>query len=541
MKNIINILVVFFFLLLGSACNDYLQVKPENQLVQADFWKKESDVEAVVRACYRSMEEKDFMWRVIVWGELRSDNVITNTSSGNDEQQIDNVNILSTNGNCNWQSFYTVINDCNVVLKYAPDVMNSDPNFKTADLQAKEAEVLAIRALCYFYLVRTFRDVPLSTEATVSDNQNLLIAQSSPDVVLKKITDDLLQAESWALDVYPTPSETKGRMTKDAIRAILADVYLWRNDYANCITYCDKLINATTEELSPDGTMVNVEKYPLIKVQASGQIFSSLGISNSVSGVGNSSESIFELQFSTEVPNAAIVGSNGDNGLYGNRSSIGSLKAATQYVFSDNSKGTSVTLFPKTDTRRADFVLYPKTGDGFYQIFKYLGIHSTFGTNDMYSFASVSNWIFYRITDIMLMKAEALTQQGAETDLRQALQLVNTTYMRSNATLTPADTLVFNTYNNVPAMESLVSLERQRELMFEGKRWFDLVRNAERKQSTNDLVASVTKKYTSNVSTIQTKLSVLNALYLPIYENELNVNTLLKQNPYYQVSPTIVK
>ena len=536
MKNILNILVVFFFLLLGSACSDYLEVKPENQLVQADFWKKESDVEAVVRACYRSMEEQDFMWRVIVWGELRSDNVITNSSSGNDEQLINDVNILSTNGNCNWQSFYAVINYCNTVLKYAPDVMKSDPNFRTADLQAKEAEVLAIRSLCYFYLVRTFRDIPLVTDATVSDKQNLLVAQSLPDDVLKKITEDLLQAESWALDVYPTSSETKGRMTKDAIRAILADVYLWRNDFENCITYCDKLINATTVELSPNGTMVEVEKYKFIKVDASSQIFSSgIGIGNtSNSGVGNSSESIFELQFSTSVQNGAV------SSLYGNSNSIGSLKANKAYA-----DPVSVLVFPKTDMRKADFIVSQKTGDGLYKIFKYLGIHTTFGTNDSYSYNTVSNWIFYRLTDIMLMKAEALTQKGAETDLRQALKLVNTTYMRSNTSSnvgsTTADTLAFNNYNTVPAMENLVLLERQRELMFEGKRWFDLVRNSERKKNTDDLVGHVLNKYTSNVSTITTKLSIMNALYLPIYENELNVNPLLKQNPYYQLSTTIVK
>src|SRR5664280_2811266 len=106
MKKFQYILVVSFFLLLASGCSDYLDVKPENQLVIEDFWKKGSDVEAVVRSCYRSMEEPDFMWRVGVWGELRSDNVFTNTSSGGDEKQIDNVNILSTNGNCNWKSFY---------------------------------------------------------------------------------------------------------------------------------------------------------------------------------------------------------------------------------------------------------------------------------------------------------------------------------------------------------------------------------------------------------------------------------------------------
>jgi len=554
MKNILNILVFFSFLLLGSACSDYLNVKPENQMVKEDFWKKESDVEAVVRTCYRSMEEKDFMWRVIVWGELRSDNVITNSSSGNDEQLINNVNILSTNGNCNWQSFYTVINDCNMVLKYAPGVMDSDPNFRTADLQAKEAEVLAIRALSYFYLVRTFRDIPLSLEATVSDNQNLLIPQVSADSVLKVITKDLLQAETWALDVYSTPSETKGRMTKDAIRAIMADVYLWRaavdtsatkkaEYYENCITYCDKLINATTEDFISDGSLVQVQKYKLIKLQASSQIFSNGGGIGSISnsGVGNSSESIFELQFSTDPKNDAVISLYGDN----NRNSAGSFKATLAYADSK-----SELVFPKTDTRKADFIVYPFISEGIYKIFKYLGTHTALGS-DPYSYNTVSNWIFYRITDIMLMKAEALTQLGGETNLRQALQLVNTTYVRANSSssssssssvnTTPTDTLVFNKYNNVPAMENLVLLERQRELMFEGKRWFDLVRNSERKKSTNELVGYVVNKYTSDISTIITKLSVMNALYLPIYENELKINPLLKQNPYYQVSSSIVK
>jgi len=141
----------------------------------------------------------------------------------------------------------------------------------------------------------------------------------------------------------------------------------------------------------------------------------------------------------------------------------------------------------------------------------------------------------------MLMKAEALVQDSTETNLRQALQLVNTTYMRSNVSLNPTDTLVFNKYSNVSAMEKLVLLERQRELMFEGKRWFDLVRNAERKKNTNDLVEYVLNKYSSNQSTITTKLSVMNGLYLPIFEDEMIANPKLKQNPYYEVSSTIVK
>lgn len=531
MKNRQYILVVSLFLLLATACSDYLDVKPENQLVKEDFWKKGSDVEAVVKACYRSMQESDFMQRVSVWGELRSDNVLTNTSSGAALKEIDNVNILSTNEYSDWRSFYEVINLCNTVIKYAPEVMEKDLNFRVPDLHAKQAEVKAIRALCYFYLVRTFRDVPLSLDATISDGQDLMIKQVTPDSVLNVITRDLLEAEQWALDVYPTTYETKGRMTKDAIRALLADIYLWRQDYANCVIYCDKLINASIDQFDFSGNVVKVPKYKLILADAANSIFSNGAYSRGRYGAGCSSESIFELQFSHDVLNSGIYSPNDKKGLYGDQ-----ISATSGYA----DPATS-TVFPKTDTRRTSYIEYPKTDKGIYGIWKYKGVHYSLGLSDQYASHSLSNWIFYRITDVMLMKAEALTQLKGEANLRKALELVNTTYMRSNASLAISDTLAYSQYNNEDAMDKLVLLERQRELMFEGKRWFDLVRHSERRGSTTDLVSYVLNKYSANLSTIAIKLAVMNSLYLPIFQDELVANPNLVQNPYYQESSTIVK
>jgi hypothetical protein len=82
-------------------------------------------------------------------------------------------------------------------------------------------------------------------------------------------------------------------------------------------------------------------------------------------------------------------------------------------------------------------------------------------------------------------------------------------------------------------MEELVLLERQRELMFEGKRWFDLVRDAMRTNSTRTLLKNVLQKYTSNTSVIQNKLLKMDAIFWPIHEDELKVNKSLKQNPIY--------
>ncbi|WP_163264669.1 RagB/SusD family nutrient uptake outer membrane protein [Dysgonomonas sp. 216] len=526
MKNIKYYLLILVCVITGVSCNDYLDVRPENEMLLDDFWQKESDVEAVVMACYRGMQEDAFMQRVILWGELRSDNMIPNSSS-NDEWQIHNMNILPSNSLSSWESFYQVINYCNTVLNYAPAVVGRDANFTENDLRAKEAEVKAIRSLCYFYLMRTFRDVPFVGNATVDDGQNFVVPQISPDSLLNIITNDLLFAEEWTLSVFPTTRSTKGRMTKDAVRALLADIYLWKGEYNKCIEYCDKLINAVVSE-SLGGALVEVPKYDLNTTES---------FASAIFYRGNSTESIFELQFYSDKFNENI------KKLYGYLDKAGAIFANP--VYADPSTENT---FMKTDGRKMNSIVLDEAKSGEFAIFKYRGTVDKFtsGSKDTYSYSfsttEEANWIFYRITDVMLMKAEALGQLNrSEEDLREMLRIVNTTYMRANDLASKDDTLSFDDYGNVDALNKLVLLERQRELMFEGKRWFDLVRLSEREGNTETLSDHVISKYTSNQNTIITKLSVLNSLYLPIHRDELLVNKLLKQNPYYLSSSSIEK
>jgi len=506
--------ITFLLILLSSfsACTDWLTIKPDGKVVLADYWRNESDVEAVVATCYRGMLDDDFMKRVIVWGELRSDNIIGGSGTISDaENKMLQGSIIPTNDMCKWNSLYSIINYCNTVLYYAPQVI--DPNFTESKLHAKEAEVLALRALCYFYLVRTYKDVPLITEPSLSDIQDYKVPQSTEDKVLDKIEADLLQAEDWAMLAYSTVQYTKGRITKNAVRAILADVYLWKNNYPKCIEYCDKIIN---DKLL---TMKLENKTNFLLIQNDDNPFSL------IFGIKNSEESIFELQFSeSNKANQKVYD------YYGTaHNNIGQLSATTSIA-------STYTVYPKTDVRRKDNIKDLQS-QGLYNIFKYAGQYRSENSqgNSTYTYRSTTaNWIFYRLTDVMLMKAEALVQLNrTTTDLTDALHIVNTIFIRSNPTMLVADTFKIDTYSSKQAMEELVMLERQRELMFEGKRWFDLLRMARRDGNSSRLLARVLGKYTDNQTTIKSKMTDMNSLYLPIHQDELDANTNLVQNPFY--------
>lgn len=84
--------------------------------------------------------------------------------------------------------------------------------------------------------------------------------------------------------------------------------------------------------------------------------------------------------------------------------------------------------------------------------------------------------------------------------------------------------------------------ERQREFFAEGKRWFDLVRYAQRKGSTTEMVKNfLGRKYSENKNAIVSKLSTLESLFSPIYESEIKNNPLLKQNSVWKTNENTSK
>ena len=142
-----------------------------------------------------------------------------------------------------------------------------------------------------------------------------------------------------------------------------------------------------------------------------------------------------------------------------------------------------------------------------------------------------AHWIIYRLSDMLLIKAEALIERAQDGDFDAAFDLINIVNKRANnltQTLKKEDYI-----SSKKQMEDLVMEERQREFIFEGKRWYDLVRRSRRDGNTISLVAAVQNKFEENSNAIRIRLSDPNIIYFPYAKSELKVNPLLSQNPAF--------
>lgn len=537
-----------------SSCSDFLDITPLNKVVLENFWTQKSEVNAVLMGCYESLESEESIIRMGVWGEMRSENILQGASIGNEYNEILNENILPTNSLTKWNVMYQTINRCNTVCHYAPMVQKKDPNYTVNELNANIAEASFIRDLCYFYLIRTFRDVPLSFEPTIDDTKEFKIPATPMNAALDSLIKDLEGVKDYAVRRYVDDSkmsnseaarqayENSSRVTRVAIYALLADLNLWRGNYDETIKYCDLVIdfkkNQYKEKKNQIGDLNDMQEFAGIPLILEGTVGSVTcgNAYNEIFGTGNSFESIFELYFrnNQQVKNKYV------NDFYG-KDRLGSISALSRYC-KDAATGNS-DLFTKNDCR---VYATSELSNSRYAITKYANSNVSMNITNVTDEKSLklstsrgnaeyANWIIYRLTDVMLMKAEACILKG-EAEYETAFTLINAVNKRAHNYTTSAakDTLVFDDYRtSQEKMEQLLLDERNRELMFEGKRWYDLVRIAVRDGNNQRLVSEATKKYQDKVNALKIKLADPNIIFFPYNKDELKVNPFLKQNSAY--------
>jgi hypothetical protein len=493
-----NILLFSVFIIAVFSCNKYLTLQPQDGITRQEYWKTKEQVQSAVVGCYASLlgdpsgSGRPLSEYLFMWGDLRADMIAPSLGITSPELDIINVNTLSTNNIVQWSAVYKCINYCNTVIDFAPGVLANDNTFTQAQLNAYLAEVRGLRGLLYFYLVRSFRDVPLKLKSTSSDTDLSQLPKTSKDSVLAQVVKDLAFADSNAVVSYGSSSVDKGRLTKYTVKAIEADVFLWMDDYADCTAACDFIINSGQFGLiAGDDSWFNTLYYK-----------------------GNSNESIFEFQYDAQKLNSFY------NIFTTSRS---------RYLASPNVMENVYTIDYIND-RNKDIRgegAAVRTSDN--AIWKYLGVnYSQIRTLD----ASYAHWFVYRYADILLMKAEAINQMGGRG--QEALDLVYKIRKRANAL---AQTDLAPDPSDKNATGDFILAERAREFAFEGKRWYDVLRNAKRnKYARIDLLLNMVA-HSAPAELQQSaigKYKDSNSHYFPIYYYEIQTDPNLIQNPFYK-------
>lgn len=476
-KNSWKLKIVCSFFLIGllSGCKKFLDQKPLNSLTKDEFFQTEADANSAIIGVYNSLQAANDEF--LKWGEMRGDLITPNNAlDAVFLQQFDNNSSLS-----NWSDAYKLIANANIVIEKVPAIPALDRNFTEQESKKIVAEALFLRSLTYFYLVRTFKEVPLVLQAPTSDAVNFLLPKSSADSILNQIEKDLIIAEPDIPVNYGRPLDMRGRVTKGAVNALQADVYLWRAKYAESAAAAKKVIDNTADyQLVPSDDWFNIFARK------------------------NTSESILEIQYDYQLQETGPL-----MGI-----SNGYILNTTLYdVFTQ-----------ENDLVRGLNATYWENGGR--KFWKYSGL-----TRDQQARAlDDANFIIYRLADVMLMRAEALAHLGAPEKI-EAASLINT--VRKRAMLDELDFINETTPTDV--FIQIILKERAMELAMEGKRWFDLVRTATNENDPEILLSRiVSSRSVANRAQVRSRLVDPRSWYLPILRSELAINSNLVQNPYYQ-------
>ena len=513
MNKIIYIIIISGCILFSS-CNDWLDILPKNEQVTDNFWKSKEDVEAVVVSGYYYMRQASE--EIIDWGELRGASIYYFGGTGSQQTKLQNFQLIPADPISNWATVYKVINMANSVINYAPRVMDIDPTYSDGAMNSHLTEAYFMRALMNFYLVRNFKEAPLILEPYVTDRAPFSIAKSSEEEIMAQIKTDIITAitSNAAKEFFVNEDwegASKGRSTIWSLYALMAEASLWSQDYDECIEYADNLINATAS------------RRPAF-ITTPTQWFS-------IFNPGNSNESIFELNWDGTTYNQT----SGSPSNYFNISANASRQFTETMMMRLMLEDEEIAATGK-ELVRSRFGAYVPVGetDEFMAgcIWKYNGTEVK--DQGVMRINNDANWIIYRMADIILMKAEALIWKD-ENGWQEAVDLINMIRLRAN--LEPLDITLSEM--DEESMLNLVLHERDIELAAEGKRWYDLVRFGKSKnfRYKDSFITIITdNNATANDSWIRSVLQNNYAWYLPIFERELEVNTLLIQNPYYGVT-----
>jgi len=445
------------FIFIGTSCKKYLYEAPITSTYSAAFWTSQTGVEQASLAMYGQLRASlRSGGSYFINGDLCSGvfipmagqwNYQTIKSSNNPPFNFSYVPYLEQDLQ-DWSRFYRVIAQANLILLNVPKMESS--LFKSEAVRNSYiAEALFVRAYTYFYMIRIWGD-PVYVTKTYDDvdyGKIPPIARTPESKVLDSCINDLKTAAA-SLPYGGGNTANTIRANKGTVSALMAHIYAWKHDYANAHSACQDVINNGGYTMEPMATYTNIWK---------GQ---------------QSNESIFELpmQYNASDPNFTNQGSwaEAQYGFFSTfvKGSVVDNKSTQCWLSPDN--GIVDWFYDYADARyNKVWTHVPASGGDVagYMLTKYSNfLYQRPDTKTSPYFNN--NLVLFRLSDIILLDAEAMASTG---DLNGARTAVAKTEDRAGVNTYTAPT---NTYD----MLDEIVMERGRELFGEGQWYYDLIR-----------------------------------------------------------------
>lgn len=463
-KNLKQIILILFAIATTLSCTKELDQKPITEKDLKNFLTNEKETEEYVISIYGSLQRNGlYGLQLPALAEIPSDNTYDEVpaNDGGIYGDLDQFKAISTNDmiDANWLQSYITIQRANVVLNRIDNISYASSVTKNA----RKGEAQFIRSLMYFNMVRLYGDVPLTATETMNPNLYFGTGRTASAIVYQQIITDLKDA----ITNLPPTTTQQGRVIKTAAQALLGKVYLTQKNYRLAKEQIDAVV------ASPLHGLVAIETLFALNNENNKEIIFSVQFAAGVNG--NTEGSTMYQQYS---PSGTVSGAKGHN-------------LPTKELYN---------LYTASDKRKTNYVGLSTGGVPF--------------NNKLKKPATIadgaSDFVVLRFADVLLMKAEIENEldnhdavAGPLNEVRNRAGLLNTT------ATTKAQ------------LKTAIDLERRLELVGEGHRWFDLLRNGNAVSTMNTWFSS---------QNIPITISEKNLL-MPIPQSQINTDPSITPNP----------
>ena len=446
MKKSFLLIISCWLLLVQTGCEKLLETKTESSITDDEYFQSESDFEPYVVGIYMylrgsakiGLQNVTGIANNLTYGTERSEELVSALNSR--FSQAWTHNLSPTSGTFDYTNWYKAIGNCNLLLSKIEAFQFTNESTKKKVM----AEAYSLRAYIYFSLIRIIGDAPIMLDAISDENVPKLPRSKAVDV-MKQIIADL----DKAIGLYPAKTiSSRYRFSYAGAQALKADAKLWSakvlggglNDFNDAIT-------ALTEVEKTTGVSLRTEFKEVTTTRANSEIILAAYFNRDESGANYG---LNALPYLTGITGA----SNLDSLPYCQTTSNGQ----GAYQISAKSKA----LYPAGD-KRIPFTWVTERQGSTLKISWITKLPGNKYTDDR---VSDNDIILYRLGEVNLMMAEAYA--GAN-DVTNAIKYLNRTRNRAGI----GDYTGTADKANV---EKEILDERGRELFFENKRWYDLVR-----------------------------------------------------------------